>query len=58
VFVGLISLAMLALAAYGLVWLIEEFRGYRPQYYEPKDIERQQYQQRQIHEGPSPAADR
>jgi hypothetical protein len=45
VFVGLISLALLALAAYGLVWLIEEFRAYRPQYYEPKDIERQQFQQ-------------
>lgn len=44
--VGIISLAMLALAAYGLVWLIEEFRAYRPQYYEPKDIERQQFQER------------
>jgi len=50
VFVGIISLAMLALAAYGLVWLIEEFRGYRPQYYEPKDIERQQFQKRQAGE--------
>jgi len=58
VFVGLISLAMLALAAYGLVWLIEEFRGYRPQYYEPKDVERQQFQQRQIGETPPPPANR
>ncbi len=52
-FVGLISLALLALAAYGLVWLIEEFRAYRPQYYEPKDIERQQFQERQSG-GPRP----
>lgn len=58
VFVGLISLAMLALAAYGLVWLIEEFRGYRPQYYEPKDIERQQFQQRQAGETPPLPANR
>jgi hypothetical protein len=50
VFVGFISLALLALAAYGLVWLIEEFRAYRPQYYEPKDIERQQFEQRQTGE--------
>jgi len=54
VFVGMISLAMLALAAYGLVWLIEEFRTYRPQYYEPKDIERQQHQQRQAGDASSP----
>jgi hypothetical protein len=58
VFVGMISLALLALAAYGLVWLIEEFRSYRPQYYEPKDIERQQYQQRQAGETSPPPPNR
>jgi hypothetical protein len=58
VFVGLISLALLALAAYGLVWLIEEFRAYRPRYYEPKDIERQQFQQRQGSETPPNSANR
>lgn len=58
VFVGLISLALLALAAYGLVWLIDEFRGYRPQYYEPKDIERQQHQQREAGEGVVPPPSR
>lgn len=58
VFVGLISLAMLALAAYGLVWLIDEFRSYRPQYYEPKDIERQQHQQRKAGEAPTPPPSR
>jgi PilZ domain len=58
VFVGVISLALLALAAYGLVWLIEEFRAYRPRYYEPKDIERQQFQQRQGGETPPNPASR
>jgi PilZ domain len=56
VFVGFVSLALLALAAYGLVWLIEEFRGYRPAYYEPKDMERQPLHQRQAGEAaPRPA---
>ena len=43
----LIGLAVIAIAAYGLDWLVEQFKGYYPKYYEPKDIERQEYQQQQ-----------
>jgi hypothetical protein len=40
----LIGVLLMAVAAYGLVWLLEAMRQYDPKYYEPKDIERYQYQ--------------
>ncbi len=47
----LISAAFLAIAAYGLVWLIEAMRMYDPKYYEPKDLERERHElQRQLEE--------
>lgn len=47
----LISAALLAIAAYGLVWLIEAMRTYDPKYYEPKDLERERHElQRQLEE--------
>jgi PilZ domain-containing protein len=48
----LIGLAVIAIAAYGFVWWVEQFRTYYPKYYEPKDIERQGYEQQQRQEGP------
>jgi hypothetical protein len=35
---------MIALAAAGLVWLMDAMRRYNPEYYEPKDIERERYE--------------
>ena len=47
----LISAALLAIAAYGLVWLIEAMRSYDPKYYEPKDLERERHElQRKMEE--------
>lgn len=43
----LIGLVGMAIAAYALVWLIGVLQEYNPQFYEPKDMERQRYQQRQ-----------
>jgi hypothetical protein len=43
--IALIGLAVIAVAAYGFVWWIEQFRTYYPKYYEPKDIERQKFEQ-------------
>ncbi len=40
----LIGVLCMAVAAYGLVWLLEAMRQYNPNYYEPKDIERYLYQ--------------
>jgi hypothetical protein len=49
--IGLIGLALIAAAAWGLVWMMDAFRAYNPQYYEPKDIDRQRYElQRQLEE--------
>jgi hypothetical protein len=39
-----IVLGLIAIAAAGLVWLLESMRTYDPQYYEPKDIERERYE--------------
>jgi len=41
---GSIALGLMALAAAGLMWLLEAMRAYNPQYYEPKDAEREQYE--------------
>jgi hypothetical protein len=48
----LISAAVLAVAAYGLVWLIESMRTYDPKFYEPKDLERERHELQQKQEGP------
>jgi len=50
--ITLIGLAVVALAAYGSDWWIEQLRTYYPKYYEPKDIERQGYEQQRHLEGP------
>jgi len=41
---GSIALGLMALAAAGLMWLLEAMRAYNPQYYEPKDIERERHE--------------
>ncbi len=46
VLISLISLLLIAAATYGLVALMGSFQGYSPNYYEPKDIERQDFLQR------------
>jgi hypothetical protein len=49
--IGLLGLALIAAATWGLVWMMDAFRAYNPQYYEPKDIDRQRYElQRQLEE--------
>jgi hypothetical protein len=50
--IALIGLAVIAVAAYGFVWWIEQFRTYSPKYYEPKDIERQKFEQQRRLEEP------
>jgi hypothetical protein len=47
----LIGLAAIAVAAYGLNWWIDQLRTYYPKYYEPKDFERQEYEERQRLQG-------
>ena len=44
--IWLTALCLIALTAAGLVWLLETFRTYNPAYYEPKDMERERYQNR------------
>jgi hypothetical protein len=44
--VVLVGLLAIAVASYALVWLLEAFRVYDPKYYEPKDMERQRFEQR------------
>jgi hypothetical protein len=47
----LISAVSIAVAAYGLVWLIDAMRTYDPKYYEPKDLERERHElQRKLEE--------
>lgn len=47
----LINAVSIAVAAYGLVWLIEAMRRNDPKYYEPKDIERERHElQRHLEE--------
>lgn len=45
VVIGVLALVCMAGATYGLVWMVEMLRVYDPQYYEPKDIERQRHEQ-------------
>jgi hypothetical protein len=44
---ALVGLAVMACAAYGLVWILEALRLYDPKFYEPKDVERQWHQRQQ-----------
>lgn len=39
-----LAVGLIAAAAAGLVWLLENLRTYNPTYYEPKDIERERYE--------------
>jgi hypothetical protein len=39
----LVGAASIAIAAYGLGWFMDAMRAYDPQYYEPKDIERERH---------------
>ena len=41
---GSIAFGLMALAAAGVVWMLEAMRAYNPQYYEPKDVERERYE--------------
>jgi len=43
----LTGFAIIAIAAYGLVWWIDQVRTYSPRSYEPKDIERESHQLQQ-----------
>lgn len=38
---GSVAFGLMVMAAAGLVWLLEAMRVYNPQYYEPKDIDRE-----------------
>ncbi len=54
--IALTGLAVIAIAAYGFIWWVDQFRAYYPKYYEPKDIERQRYeQQRRLEESKGPS---
>ena len=45
VLIALVALCLIALVTAGLVWLLEAFHTYSPAYYEPKDMERERYEQ-------------
>jgi hypothetical protein len=51
--VAALILFLMAAAAAGLVHVMDIFRNYDPKYYEPKDIERQQYQEQQQQQPPA-----
>lgn len=53
--IALIGLAAIAIAAYGLLWLVNGLQTYDPKFYEPKDIERERYQTQGRPEGSRPA---
>jgi hypothetical protein len=46
-FIALVGLAAIAIAAFGFNWWVEQSKMYHPKYYEPKDIERQGYEEGQ-----------
>lgn len=43
----LVSAGSIAMAMYGLLWLIDAMRTYDPKYYEPKDLERERHELQQ-----------
>jgi hypothetical protein len=52
ILIAVLALALIALTASGLVWVLESFRGYAPTHYEPKDMERERYEiQRRLSDG-------
>lgn len=52
ILIAVLALALIALTAAGLVWVLESFRGYAPTLYEPKDMERERYEiQRRLSDG-------
>jgi hypothetical protein len=54
----LVTLGVIALTAAGLVWLMEGLRNYQPQYYEPKDIERERHETQRRLENAKPPPSR
>lgn len=44
ILIAVLALALIALTASGLVWVLESFRTYTPTHYEPKDMERERYE--------------
>ena len=42
--VWMIGLSIIAAASAVLVWMMDALRNYRPQHYEPRDVERQRYE--------------
>jgi hypothetical protein len=49
-----VALGVIALTTAGLVWVLEALRNYQPQYYEPKDIERERHEtQRRLEDAKS-----
>ncbi len=45
--IGTVALVLIALTAWGLVWLMDAFHQYNPKYYEPKDTERERHELQQ-----------
>ena len=52
------ALLIMAAASAALVYVLEIFHRYNPQFYEPKDIERQLYQEQQMQLPPRPSSPR
>jgi ferric-dicitrate binding protein FerR (iron transport regulator) len=48
---GSIAFGLMIMAAAGLVWLLEAMHAYNPQYYEPKDVERERYEIQRLPDG-------
>ena len=54
----LVTLGVIAVTAAGLVWLMDGLRNYQPQYYEPKDIERERHETQRRLENANPPPSR
>ena len=44
ILIAVLALALIALTASGVVWVLESLRTYTPTHYEPKDMERERYE--------------
>lgn len=55
---GVLALAIIAGTSAGLVWVMEHFRTYKPTYYEPKDVEREQYEMQRMTGAPPHTSER
>jgi hypothetical protein len=51
ILLGSIAFGLIALAAAGMVWLLEAMHAYNPQYYEPKDMERERFEVQRLSDG-------